>query len=209
MIERRFIDAKEMRAAEQENIVEGYAVVYGVETDLGYFREMIAKGAATEALKNSDEFFLFNHDSNLPLARRKNGTLTATEDEHGVFIRADLSKSKDGPGVYLNVKSGLIDKMSFAFNIEEEEWSRSENMNGTDLRTITKFRELFDYSPVTFPAYKSTELQARNAEAIFQSHSETVVPEESSMEVEEEEEARVLTDVLKLQADLLILGEEK
>ena len=179
-MERRFL-ATEMRASEaDENIIEGYAVVYEMETDLGWFRESIARGAATEALKMSDEFVLFNHNSDLPLARRKNGTLTVTEDDKGLFIRADVSKSSEGPNVYKNVKNGLIDKMSFAFTVDEETWT--EKTDEKDLRTINKFRELYDYSPVTYPAYKQTELVARSAEKIAEEHKPTLVEPEPSTE---------------------------
>ena len=34
---------------------------------------------------------------------------------------------------------------------------------------MEEFRELFDYSPVTYPAYKQTELQARSAQDVFES----------------------------------------
>ena len=156
-MERRFIQV-EIRAADGESgelIVEGYPIVYEQEANLGIFREKIAKGAAKEALKRSNEFVLFNHDSNIPLARRTNGTLEAKEDDKGVFIRADLSKSSRGPGVYEDIKNGLIDKMSFAFTVERDSWE-------DDLRTVEEFSEIFDYSPVTYPAYTDTELVARS-----------------------------------------------
>lgn len=180
-MERRF-QTVEMRAVEDDKmIVEGYAVVYDQETDLGYFRERIAKGAATNALKRSNEYFLFNHDSNQPLARRKNGTLEATEDDKGVFIRADLSKSSRGPALYSDIKSGLIDKMSFVFTVAAETWE--EKTGETDLRTITEFDQLFDYSPVTYPAYEQTDLMARSAEKIAEEHrASTDEPEPSPEE---------------------------
>ncbi len=182
--ERRFLQV-EMRAASDENIIEGTPIVYDKETDLGWFREMVAKGAATEALTRSDEFLLFNHDSNQPLARRKNGTLTVTEDEKGVHIRADLSKSNLGPGLYKDIKAGLIDKMSFAFTVEEESWVTPENPKDLDLRIIRSFREIYDYSPVTYPAYKSTELQARSAQSILESHRAATVDPVPSPDEEE------------------------
>jgi len=204
--ERRFLQV-EMRAASDENIIEGTPIVYDTETDLGWFREMVAKGAATEALTRSDEFLLFNHDSNQPLARRKNGTLTVTEDDKGVHIKADLSKSSLGPGVYRDIKAGLIDKMSFAFTVEEESWVSPENPKDSDLRIIRSFREIYDYSPVTYPAYKSTELQARSAESILKSHRAATVEPVPSADVEEVDNSYL--EVLRLKADLLILGDSK
>ena len=171
-MERRFISA-ELRASEgDEMIVEGYPIVYEQETDLGYCREKIARGAATEALAGSDEIVLFNHDANIPLARRANGTLEVKEDDHGVFIRADLSKSSAGPGVYADIKNGLITKMSFAFTCDNDTWD-------DDLRTVNKFKELYDYSPVTYPAYKQTEIVARSAKEATRTKPEVSTETES------------------------------
>jgi len=174
-MERRFLQV-ELRARDDEEgklIVEGYPIVYEQEADLGYCREKIAKGAATEALKRSNEFVLFNHDANIPLARRTNNTLEVKEDDEGVFIRADLSKSSAGPGVYADIKNGLIDKMSFAFITENDSWD-------DDLRIINQFRELFDYSPVTYPAYQQTEIVARSKEEATRNKPEPSTEEEGT-----------------------------
>lgn len=188
-MERRFIETEIRAAGEGDDlIVEGYPIVYDQETDLGYCRERIAKGAATEALKRSDEFVLFNHDSNVPLARRANGTLTVKEDDKGVFIRADLSKSSAGPRVYQDIKNGLINKMSFAFTCERDTWDEN-------LRTVESFAELFDYSPVTYPAYKQTEIVARSADEATRNRPEpSTEGEGSSTEEEIEEQVSVYVD---------------
>lgn len=181
-MERRFREM-EIRAiddSEEKMIIEGVPIVYEQETDLGWFREKIAKGAAKEALSTSDIFLLFNHDSNRPLARVKNKTLEAWEEDDGVHMRADLSKSELGPGIYRDIKNGLIDKMSFAFTVEEETWTEKEGE--TDLRTVVQIKELYDLSPVTYPAYQQTELVARSAEKIAENHKPTPVEPEPSTE---------------------------
>ena len=176
-IERRFVSIKEIRASEEGMVVEGYPIVYEQETVIGgWFREKVSKGAAGPAFARSDEILLFNHDSNIPLARKSNGTLEATEDDHGVKIRADLSKSNAGPGVYTDIKSGLITGMSFAFNVEREEWITPDE--GLEIRDIKEFKQIFDYSPVTFPAYLQTEIQARSAEDTKKSHDTAVAEDE-------------------------------
>ena len=189
-MERRFIQV-ELRAEDSEDgqmIVEGYPIVYDQETNIGYCREKIAAGAATEALKKSDEFVLLNHNSDIPLARRANGTLEVKEDKRGVHIRADLSKSTAGPGVYADIKNGLIDKMSFAFICEKDSWD-------DDLRTVEQFSELFDYSPVTYPAYKQTEIVARSADEATRNRPESSTEDEgASAEVRDVERKPVYVD---------------
>lgn len=203
-IERRFITV-DIRAAEGDAmIIEGIPIVYDQETPIGgWFREKIARGAATNALKKGDIFLLFNHDPNQPLARTKNGTLEAWEEEDGVHMRADLSKSALGPDMYNNVKSGLIDKMSFAFTVAKQTWE--EKQGEMDLRIVDEIDTLYDFSNVTFPAYQQTELVARSAEKITKEHetsTEAENPEPSGAEVSEQ------LDMLKRKTELKILGEK-
>ncbi len=205
-IERRYTEVKELRLLDDGNVIEGYPIVYDQIADIGWFREKIARGAATNALKSSDEFVLFNHDPNFPLARRSNGTLEVTEDDHGVKIKADLSKSARGREVHEMVKAGLIDKMSFAFSTEKESWEYSKDKNQSDLRTVEEFRELYDYSPVTYPAYKQTELQARSAQDVFDSREAPAGDEQPGAPGEEDALGKL--DVFEREANLII-GDEK
>lgn len=206
--ERRFVDVKEIRAAGEENemIIEGYPIVYNSETKIGpWFREIIFPGAATEALTRSDEIVLFNHDSNYPLARRSNGTLEVEEDDHGVKIKADLSGSARGREAHEMIKNGLITKMSFAFTVKEESWEAPEEKNGIDLRIIREFEQIFDYSPVTYPAYQATEVQARSAEEIL---ARKPSAEEERTPAGEDEDPTAVLEPYELELNLLT-GEQE
>lgn len=201
-IERRFLTV-EMRATEEEMVIEGIPIVYEQKTDLGWFTEMIARGAATNALASSDIFLLFNHDPNQPLARTKNKTLTAWEEEDGVHMKADLSKSEKGPGLYRDIKNGLIDKMSFAFTVKSQTWIDGEG-NEPDLRIVNEIDELFDLSPVTYPAYKQTELVARSAEKIAKEHSKPSTEEEEPSTEEREFDPPEALEPYELESNLII-----
>lgn len=152
----------EVRADDDGVTVSGYAAVFNQETDIGgMFREVIAPGAFTEAVKRDDVVFLVNHDG-LPLARTRSGTLSLTEDEHGLKI--DTKLDPDDPDVRAIVgkmKRGDLDKMSFAFMPEVQEWDESGDM---PLRTIQR-AALYDVSIVTTPAYDGTEIGLRSLEA--------------------------------------------
>ena len=58
------------------------------------------------------------------------------------------------------LKRGDMDKMSFAFTVDSEGQTRD---NG--LRTITQIERLYEVSVVTLPAYSSTTVGMRSAEA--------------------------------------------
>jgi len=145
----------EVRAADGDLVLEGYAATFDDITDLGYFQERIAASAFDDVLAD-DVRYLLNHDG-LPLARTTNGTLELSVDEKGLYTRATLSDTQASRDVYAAVKRGDISQMSFAFTIAEEEIDREAN-----LRTVTKVKRLYDVSPVTYPAYPTTSISARS-----------------------------------------------
>lgn len=152
----------EIRADADGVKVEGYAAVFGQETNIGgYFREVIEKGAFSEAIGRDDVVFLINHEG-LPLARTRSGTLTLTEDDHGLKMATTLDpEDPDVRSIVGKMKRGDLDKMSFAFIPEVQEWDESGDV---PLRTI-KRASLYDVSIVTTPAYDGTEIGLRCLEA--------------------------------------------
>lgn len=153
----------EVRADDDGILVEGYAAVFNEETDIGgFFRERIEPGAFSEAIGRDDVVFLINHDG-LPLARTRSGTLTLSEDERGLKISTRLAEGDpDVARIVGKMKRGDLDKMSFAFWPDVQEWDDSGDV---PLRTIKK-ASLHDVSIVTTPAYDGTEIGLRSLEAM-------------------------------------------
>jgi HK97 family phage prohead protease len=152
----------EVRAEADGITVEGYAAVFNEIADIGgMFREVIAPGAFTEAIGRDDVVFLINHDG-LPLARTRSGTLELSEDKRGLKMRTVLDpEDPDVKSIAGKMKRGDLDKMSFAFLPEVQEWDDSGDV---PLRTIKK-AALYDVSIVTTPAYDGTEIGLRSLEA--------------------------------------------
>lgn len=152
----------EIRTDGGEIKVSGYAAVFGEEASIGgYFREVIAPGAFTDAIGRDDVVFLINHDG-LPLARTRSGTLKLTQDEIGLRMETVLDgEDPDVKSIVGKMKRGDLDKMSFAFLPEVQEWDETGD---TPLRTIRK-ASLFDVSIVTTPAYDGTSIGLRSLEA--------------------------------------------
>lgn len=152
----------EIRQDDEGLKVSGYAAVFGQEADIGgYFREVIEKGAFTDAIGRDDVVFLINHDG-LPLARTRSGTLKLEQDDKGLLIETTLdADDPDVKSIVGKMKRGDLDKMSFAFLPEIEEWDDTQD---PPLRTV-KRAELFDVSIVTNPAYEGTEIGLRGLEA--------------------------------------------
>lgn len=163
----------EIRAERDDNnvgIINGRPIVYDSRTDLGYFYEIIARGALMNAdLK--DVRFLVNHDlSKIPLARSRNNNANSTMqlmvDDQGMRIRVNLDteNNADARSLYSAVERGDITGMSFMFMIDDEEWSDLDSEKPT--RTIKAISRVIEVSAVTFPAYESTEISTRNKEAL-------------------------------------------
>lgn len=147
------VRAIEVRAEENMTIT-GYASVYGDEYDLGYFTERVAPGAF-EGRLDDDVRLLINHEG-MPLARTTNGTLELTTDGRGLHYRAQLADTQEGRDLYKLIQRGDISQSSFAFTIDDDEWSADRK-----LRTIKRVGRLYDVSPVTYPASPTTTVQAR------------------------------------------------
>lgn len=148
----------EIRAEADGIKVSGYAAVFNQEADIGgWFREVIAPGAFDEALGRDDVVFLINHDG-LPLARTRSGTLSLSVDDHGLKMETTLDPDDpDVKSIIPKMKRGDLDKMSFAFLPEAQEWDETTD---PPLRTIKK-ASLFDVSIVTTPAYDGTDIGLR------------------------------------------------
>jgi len=145
----------EVRAASDDTLtVSGYAAMFDDITDLGYFKERIARGAF-DGVMEDDVRLLINH-AGVPLARTTNGTLDLEVDETGLRYTARLADTTEGRDLYKLIKRGDISQSSFAFTIADEDYDRKAN-----LRTITKMGSLLDVSPVTYPAYPTTTVAAR------------------------------------------------
>ena len=179
--ERRYFPIQEMRFSkgdDGEMIIEGYPIVYEKYANLWGFKEIIRKGATKKALEISDEMVLWNHETDQPMAAKKNDTLEARDTDKGVFIRADVSRTFWGRNGYEAIANELVDKMSFAFTIGRngENWI-VEKIAGVDIevREILEFEEIFDYSPVTYPAYEQTELIARSKALALRSRPRSVL----------------------------------
>lgn len=146
--------------------ISGYAAVFNKETVIGGamwgFREKIAPGAFDEAIGRDDVRALFNHNPDILLGRSASGTLRMSVDKKGLKYEVDLPDTSQARDVRTLIKRGDVSGSSFAFRVEEEEWDDEPIKKGQlPVRTITR-AELFDVSPVTYPAYPQTSVSARS-----------------------------------------------
>lgn len=148
-------------------IVEGYAATFNQPYLLASYpdfelREQIDPDAFAET-DMDDVIMQYDHEGRV-FARKRNGTLEITTDDHGLHIRARLDGTTIGRQLYEEIQGGYTDRMSFGFTVEADRRDETEDENHRVkvLRTITKIRKLYDVSAVSLPANDATEISARS-----------------------------------------------
>lgn len=180
----------EVRETPDGMVFEGYASVFNSRSEnLGGFTEFVAPGAFTRSLKSrNDVKLLWNHDAGQVLGSTRAKTMTLTEDNRGLKVSATLPNTQLGRDTAELIRTGIIDSMSFGFNVIKDSW----NSEGTE-RTLNAVR-LFEVSIVAFPAYagtagttsvRSLEKLAKRAEVDMSELEAALVKLESGADLDE------------------------
>ncbi|MEQ8176674.1 MAG: HK97 family phage prohead protease [Syntrophomonadaceae bacterium] len=183
-LERRAFPVKvEIRADEgSPPKLVGYAAVFNsLSEDMGWFREQIKPGAFANSIKNSDIRALWNHNPDYVLGRNRAGTLSLVEDEKGLKIEITPPDTTWARDLMESMRRGDVDQMSFGFRTKQDEWDERDPKNV--VRTLIEV-ELFDVSPVTYPAYPATSIGVRSAKDIYDSHAAETQESQKTAEIE-------------------------
>ena len=162
--------------------IKGYAAVFNSPETYSY-TEVIDSRAFDET-DMSDVVLRYNHnDTFMVLARTRNKSLSLNVDEKGLYMDATLQDDiTEHKNIFNAIKSGLIDKQSFAFTIDEDSYDYD-----TDTRTILKIGKLYDVSVVDQPFYNATDVSiARNENDEFLERRKEL-REQHEKELEEKE----------------------
>lgn len=160
-------DDRQYRSANMElkddsYIVEGYATTWeryklydrGDETIYEQFSREDFAGTIMDDV-------ILQYDHNGPVyARMSNDTLELSFDDHGLKVRADLSKTEKARSMYEDIKTGMVTKMSWGFLPNDLPEYDAETKTITWKKGI---RKIYDVSAVSIPANDTTEISARSA----------------------------------------------
>ena len=140
--------------------IVGHAAVFNqTSEEIWGFHELIAPGAFAKTIQEADVRGLWNHNPDYILARTKSGTLRLSEDNIGLAIEILPPDTQWARDLMVSMQRGDVDQMSFGFRTVKERWDGTVEQ---PLRTLLEV-ELFDVSPVTFPAYPQTDVGVRAA----------------------------------------------
>lgn len=167
--ERRLIEIRAVDNDENKMLIEGYAITFDKPATHQYgsrkFTETIKKGALDKT-DMKDVPMRYNHNDNVMImARTRNKSLKLIVDDKGLKIEAELIDTQSNRDLYKGIQEGLIDKMSFAFNVADggDTWTFGEKETTRDVTNIAK---LWDVSVVDTPFYDSTSIYARSLELL-------------------------------------------
>ena len=201
---RRQFPVFEVRADKDEEgnmNIRGYAAVFDSLSKpiFGMFKEVLRKGAFKKSIKEADVRSLWNHEDGKPLGRLGNDTLTLKEDRQGLAFENTLPDTTWGRDAYESISRGDVGGMSFRFIPIKEVWHEETDKETGQLKEVTrelKEVELIEVSPVTFPAYEGTEVEARKileGSDIDQERIKSFIDLDSStIEQEESGEPRIM-----------------
>lgn len=182
-------------------MIRGLAAVYdSLSENLGGFREQIAKGAFDKT-DMTDVRGLFNHDSNYVLGRTLSKTVRLKTTSKGLEYEIDLPDTQTIRDLVLApIERGDVDQSSFGFIVGGGNDSWSEDEEGRLIRTVHRINELFDVSPVTFPAYRDTSVGARNRDHFLEQREQ--MAREAQAEIDERKERGKLIERIERRIEL-------
>lgn len=167
--EKRFIAESKIEVRKSDGTsrtIGGYVTPFNkLSENLGVFREVREKvnpGAFTETLKQDDIRAFWNHNSDIILGRNLNGTLKLLEDDYGLSFELDLPDTTAGIDAFKSIQRGDVNGMSFGFIVRSEKVDMPSNDKDPIIRTLLNV-QLLEVSPVIFPAYPDSEVQARGS----------------------------------------------
>lgn len=182
--QKRCIGLAEIRSVDDaKRVVGGYAALFNRETELyPGVMEKVSPGAFRESISKDDIRALWSHKTDLVLGRNRNKTLRLWEDDIGLGFELHLPDTQQGIDAYKLISRGDVTGVSFGFDIEEQEIKYGSNGTAT-VRTLKKLK-LFEISPVAFPAYDETSVDARSIrEMIKQNEIEEMEKKKASEQV--------------------------
>lgn len=185
MLEHRDFQVTELRIDKTDKpTISGHAALFNVKSSpiMGLFREIILPGAFANSIKTGDVRALWQHSTHYVLGRTKNGTLELNEDKVGLHFRIRPPDTIFASDVLESIGRGDVDQMSFGFRTVTDQWRMDD---GQDVRELHEV-ELFEISPVTFPAYEQTHVSVREIRSFYQDRMKKAEKPTSSVVKDEE-----------------------
>ena len=163
--EMRTLESKfQIREENEQKRIEGFFAVFDGIYDIAPGMSESIDSHAFDNTLSGDIRALINHDTTLVLGRTAAHTLDLRTDAHGLWGSILINPNdQDAMNLYERVKRGDVNQCSFGFDITNED---AEVREDGSVHWTIKDVKLYEVSVCTFPAYETTEVSARSAEAV-------------------------------------------
>jgi HK97 family phage prohead protease len=133
----------------------------------GQFVEVIRRGAFRRSLETGQGrnlVALFNHNTDLILGRRSNGTLKVREDSRGLAFELDIAPTSTGNDVLKLLRRADVVGCSFRFGTVKDAWKRGATKDDLPFRELLEV-EIDEITLTPMPAYESTSVSIARSSA--------------------------------------------
>lgn len=162
-MEKRILSLQNMRKREEDGKIylSGYFARFNEPYKVceGWV-ETISPGAFSRCLATEcDVKALWNHNHDLVLGSRANGTLVLEETAEGLYGTVEINQNdRAAMDAYARIERGDVSGCSFGFDCQVDQFTEED---GTYRTVIREVYPLYEVSPCVFPAYESTSIEAR------------------------------------------------
>jgi len=128
------------------------------------FVEYIDPEAFKDSLASRNVVALWSHDTAQVLGNTKSGTLRLTNTNSELRFELDIPNTSVGNDAWELIQRGDVDGVSFGMMVTKEKWSSEKRGDNRIYKRQILNAELYEISPVAFPAYPANEVAARSLE---------------------------------------------
>ncbi|MDC2815438.1 phage major capsid protein [Leuconostoc suionicum] len=176
------------KTEEKRHLLSGYAIVFNSSSENMGFIETVDSNALNN-VDLSNVFALYNHDFDNVLGKTGKN-LSLSIDKKGLSFSLELLPEDER--IYQLVKEQIINKMSFGFVVQDDEWQDETH------RTIKSIKALQEISLVPIPAYEGTDIIAKRSLEMSEKTDETEQETQPDLQAEIDE---LKKQIMALQPD--------
>lgn len=126
------------------------------------FIEELAPGCFDASLASRDVVGLWSHDITQVLGSTRSKTLRITSNQDRLSFELDLPDTQAGNDAWSIIQRGDVTGLSIGMIVKNDKWSEVDQDGQTLYKRTIIEADLYEISPVAFPAYPSTEVACRS-----------------------------------------------
>jgi hypothetical protein len=128
------------------------------------FIEELAPGCFDGSLATREVVGLWSHDIAQVLGNTKSKTLRITSNQDRLSFELDLPDTQAGDDAWEVIQRGDVTGLSFGMIVKDDKWSSVDQDGETIYKRTIIEADLYEFSPIAFPAYPSAEVSCRSLE---------------------------------------------